>query len=101
MPEFVRVCRVDELSPGQVKLAEADRTKLAICNVDGKIFALSNFCPHLTGNLSEGKLEEDELICPEHGWRFRVSTGRCTNVRGKNAHAFPVQIEDGWVLVGV
>ena len=101
MPVFVRVCRRDEVAVGEIKLVEADGTKIALCNKDGVLHALSNFCPHLTGNLSEGSLEGDVLICPEHGWRFKLTTGRCTTMPGQNAHSFPVKIEDEWVLVGV
>jgi 3-phenylpropionate/trans-cinnamate dioxygenase ferredoxin subunit len=101
MPEFFRVCRVDEIQPGEVKLVEADGTKIALCNRDGSLHALSNFCPHLTGNLGEGKMEGEVLVCPEHGWRFRLDTGRCVTMRGKSAHVFPVEVEGEWVLVGV
>lgn len=101
MPQFVKVCRTEELATGQVRLVEADGTKIALCNYEGSIYALSNFCPHLTGNLGEGRLEDDVLVCPEHGWRFKVKSGRCTTMPGQSAHSFPVRLEDGWVLVGV
>lgn len=101
MPTFVKVCKVDEMADGEVRMVEADRTKVALCRKEGVYHALSNFCPHLTGNLAEGKIEEDVLVCPEHGWRFKLATGRCVNMRGQSAHSFPVQIEGDWVLVGV
>jgi nitrite reductase/ring-hydroxylating ferredoxin subunit len=82
-------------------MVEADRTKVALCKREGTVYALSNFCPHLTGNLGEGAIEDDVLVCPEHGWRFKLSSGRCTTMRGKSAHTFPVQIEADWILVGV
>ena len=101
MPVFHRVCKTTDLAPGEVRLVEADRTKVALCNKEGQYFAVSNFCPHLTGNLSEGKIEDDVLVCPEHGWRFKLATGRCTTMPGQSAHTFPVRIEEEWVLVGV
>lgn len=101
MPEFVKVCREEDVAEGQVVLVEADRTKVALCNRDGQFYALSNFCPHLTGNLGEGELDGDVLVCPEHGWRFKLTTGRCTTMRGQSAHTFPVEIRDGWIYVGV
>lgn len=101
MPTFVRVCSNQEIAEGQVRLVVADGTKLALCRHEGRVYALSNFCPHLTGNLSEGTIEEGLLVCPEHGWRFRLSSGRCVTMPGKSAHAFPVRIEGDSVLVGV
>jgi len=101
MPTFHRVCRTEDVPDGEVRLLEADGTKIALCRRNEKFFALSNFCPHLTGNLGEGTLEGDELVCPEHFWRFKIHSGRCVSMPNKPAHTFPVQIEDGWVLVGL
>lgn len=101
MPLFVKVCREEEVAEGTVRLVEADGTKVALCRQNGHLYALSNFCPHLTGNLGEGELDGDVLVCPEHGWRFKLSTGRCTTVRGQSAHTFPVEVRDEWVYVGV
>jgi nitrite reductase/ring-hydroxylating ferredoxin subunit len=101
MPRFISVSRVDELADGDVRLVEADGTRIALCRFKGQFFALSDFCPHLTGHLSEGTLDGDELVCPEHFWRFKVHSGRCVNVRGNHAHTFPVKIIDDEVYVGV
>jgi nitrite reductase/ring-hydroxylating ferredoxin subunit len=101
MPRFIRVCRKEEVPAGQVRLVEADGTKLALCHHDGTYYALSNYCPHMTGNLGEGTIDGDVLVCPEHGWRFKLDSGRCTTVRGQSAHTFPVRIDDEWILVGL
>mgnify|MGYP002779834946 CR=1 FL=1 len=101
MPRFVRVCPESDVPEGKVRMMEADGTKLAICRQDGKVYALSNFCPHLTGNLGEGFLDEGLLVCPEHGWRFKLSSGRCVSVADRSAHPFPVRIDEGWILVGI
>lgn len=101
MPNFVAVARVAELVDGEVRLVEADGTKIALCKIDGVCFALSNYCPHFSGNLGEGKLDGDELVCPEHYWRFKIKTGRCVTTPGRNAASFPVRIEGDDVLVGI
>lgn len=101
MPKFVRVCPVDDIAEGSVSMKEADGTKLAICKNNGTIYAMSNYCPHMTGNLGEGRIEDGALVCPEHFWRFKLSTGRCLSLPDRSAHTFPVRIEDGWVLVGL
>lgn len=101
MPTFEKALLVAEAPINGIRLIEVDGTKIALCGKDGRFFALSNFCPHLTGNLSEGVLEDDVLVCPEHGWRFKLATGRCVTMPGRNAHTFPIKIEEGWILVGV
>ena len=41
-------------------------------------FTLERYCPHRKADLSVfGVLEDDEIVCTLHGWRFRTSDGRC------------------------
>lgn len=101
MPRFIKVLETDDLLDGSVRAVEADGTCLALCKYNGQLFAISDFCPHLSGHLAQGRLESDELICPEHGWRFKLTTGRCTTVRDRSAHTFPVRVDETGVYVGV
>ncbi len=40
-------------------------------------------CPHAGADLSEGFLDKkDNIICPVHGYRFSLNTGRDTNSEG-------------------
>lgn len=43
----------------------------------GTPFALRNLCPHRGIPLHYGSFENDEVICPYHGWRFNPH-GHCT-----------------------
>lgn len=45
------------------------------------IAALHDRCPHRHVELSKGKVENGEIECPYHGWRFNV-TGACTAIPG-------------------
>src|SRR6059058_5927524 len=42
----------------------------------GKPHALSDVCIHRGTALSLGRVVEDELMCPYHGWRYGTD-GRC------------------------
>ena len=52
----------------------------------GKAHCLSNTCTHRGGSLGLGKVVEDTVQCPYHGWRFG-GDGRCTRIPslGKDA----------------
>jgi 3-phenylpropionate/trans-cinnamate dioxygenase ferredoxin subunit len=75
---------------------------VALCNVDGQIYAVANVCTHDDGPLGEGYLLGDEIECPRHGARFNVRSG---TVRGLPAiipiPTFEVKIEGDDVLVDV
>jgi phenylpropionate dioxygenase-like ring-hydroxylating dioxygenase large terminal subunit len=45
---------------------------------DGSAHAWRDLCPHRGTRLSIGHIEDDQLICAYHGWRFAHS-GRCTH----------------------
>ncbi|MCB1179023.1 MAG: Rieske 2Fe-2S domain-containing protein [Leptospiraceae bacterium] len=46
-------------------------------NKNKTVSALVNECPHRRMKLSEGKVEEDRIVCPYHGWKISKS-GNCT-----------------------
>lgn len=73
----IRVCRTDELPPGRVTGAGP----YAVGNSAGKVFAVSRRCRHLFADLANGSIDKDGcLVCPWHGSRYDVGTGRM--VRG-------------------
>ena len=43
---------------------------------DGRIFAVENRCPHRQGPLSEGIVGGGKVICPLHGHKFDLTTGK-------------------------
>lgn len=69
-------------------------------------------CPHRQGPLSEGRIEEGNILCSYHGWQFD-SEGSCASlpyskdpVRSKHesscrakCHSFPTKIEHGLLFV--
>lgn len=73
---LVRVCGTSEVPVGGLKFVAANEKELVMTNVDGKFYAMSNWCSHEQGNLSEGELKKNVLTCPEHGAQFDVTTGK-------------------------
>ncbi len=43
---------------------------------DGCIFAVENRCPHRQGPLCEGIVGGGKVICPLHGHKFDLTTGK-------------------------
>lgn len=37
---------------------------------NGQVHAIDAFCPHMGANLAHGKVIDDQLRCPFHGWRI-------------------------------
>jgi nitrite reductase (NADH) small subunit len=101
MAEWVAVCRLDEIREGRGVSREAAGLRVAIFRDRGEVVALSGRCPHANGPLGLGWIEEGEVVCPLHRWRFRLADGRCTTVRGHSVHRFRCEVrgEEVWVHV--
>lgn len=46
---------------------------------DGRAFAIRDLCPHRGVPLSAGRMVDDTVECPYHGWRFRRN-GQCSHI---------------------
>ena len=73
---FVRVAAESEIPPGEMRRVEAGPESILVANVGGELFAISDTCTHRGGSLSRGALLDGIVICPRHGSRFDVRTGK-------------------------
>lgn len=106
------VAPLSELPPGSRKLFEIARRPIVIFNIDGRLFAVSNRCPHAGGPLVAGKLvglveaaapgeycysrKNEILKCPWHGWEFDLATGKSwCDPDSVRVRAYAVDIEPG------
>ena len=100
----VDVCPVHELPPGHVKIIWSGPLAIGVYNCDGSYYAIEDRCSHDDGPLCEGEWEPDECIaiCPRHGSRFDITTGRALTLPAyEPVDTFSVRVEDGWVKVEV
>jgi len=72
---FVKVARLDEIAPGETLRVAIGSTLICLANVAGRIYAVSDDCPHIGGALSEGELTGCTLTCPVHLAQFDVRDG--------------------------
>ena len=102
MAEVV-VCRADELPPGAVKVVHAGSVDVGVYNCGGALYAIEDRCSHDDGPLCEGEFDcaERVAICPRHGARFDIETGRALTLPAYIAvETFPVRVrDDGMVVV--
>lgn len=75
---FVRIGTIDDVPPGTVKVYKIGNREIAVCNANGKIYAIDNVCTHDEGSLDQGVLIGCEVECPRHGARFDVRNGEVT-----------------------
>lgn len=100
--DFVRVCKISDLpDPGKTVVEVGDRL-VALFHVSGTFWAIDDLCTHDGGPLAEGELVDHTVICPRHGAKFDIRTGRALTMpatRPTVAHEVKVEGEDVYIRV--
>jgi 3-phenylpropionate/trans-cinnamate dioxygenase ferredoxin subunit len=76
MSKFTEVAKIEELKSGTMKAVIAEGHEILLARVGDKYYATDNRCPHMKGDLSQGKLEGTVVTCPLHGSQFDISNGQ-------------------------
>lgn len=75
MGEYIDVMKESELKEGSMKAISVRGQSILVARVDGKVYATSNVCPHMKGELARGTLNGAIVTCPRHGSQFDVRDG--------------------------
>jgi toluene monooxygenase system ferredoxin subunit len=98
MARWVAAYSAGELWPGEMRGLRVENTRVVILNLQGRVHAYLDRCPHLGVALSRGTFEDGIVTCPGHGYRFRAD-GSGVNPQSCTLSALPVQVEDGRILI--
>ncbi|EFX88304.1 hypothetical protein DAPPUDRAFT_311567 [Daphnia pulex] len=76
------LCESEDLKAGQVLAVKALDENLAVFRTEeGKVCVLDAYCPHLGAHLGiGGRVVDDCIECPFHGWKFSGHDGKCTSI---------------------
>jgi 3-phenylpropionate/trans-cinnamate dioxygenase ferredoxin subunit len=72
-----------------------------IAKTDDGYHAVNDRCTHAASHLSGGRIRRGAVMCPLHGARFELSTGKCIGGTYRNVRTFPIRVIDGMIEVGV
>lgn len=74
---FTAVLSESELRGNELRAVLVEDAKVLISrSQSGEICAISAVCTHMGGPLEEGRREGDTIVCPWHGSRFELCTGK-------------------------
>ncbi|RUM54493.1 MAG: ferredoxin [Methylococcus sp.] len=100
MSEWISVIREQAFADGEHVMMELDGSDVAVFNLAGEYYAIEDQCSHDGMELASGEREGDEIICPRHGARFCIRTGKAlTPPAYEDIHSFPLRIEDGFIQI--
>ncbi len=99
MSTWQGVCDIKELTEGEGHEAWVNGRPIALFLYRGEVYALDDRCPHHEGQLSLGRMENGEAICPLHGWNFDLATGISPYNPNDQIATYPARLNGGRVEV--
>ncbi len=100
--EFVEIAPADQLPPGERLFVEAGGRSIVIFNIAGSLFATGDVCSHDGGPVGDGELEGFNVICPRHGARFDIRSGKAVLLPAvEDIPAYAVRVRDGMIELGI
>lgn len=100
MSDWVRVCRPEELAPGEHRVVDVDGAMVAVFNLAGRYYAIEDVCTHDGGTLTGGPIQGEEIVCPRHGARFCIRTGAALSAPAfEDTATFPIREEAGFLEI--
>ncbi len=98
---YFKLCHISELKEKTGKRFFINDTDIAVFKIDGRIYAVSNICPHQKSALIyEGTIEGCNVVCPLHGWEFNLENGKKNN-GGNGLKTYKIKIENDYVFAEV
>lgn len=68
---------------------------------DTGFHAVNDRCTHAASFLSTGRIRRGAVMCPLHGARFELASGRCMGGAYRDLRTFPLRVNDGVIEVAV
>lgn len=100
MSDWIDVAPQSEFAPGTWRSLDVDGAQVAVFNLDGEFYAIEDLCTHDGGILTGGAVEGEQIVCPRHGARFSIKTGKVTAPPAyEDVSTFPSRVESGMVQV--
>jgi 3-phenylpropionate/trans-cinnamate dioxygenase ferredoxin subunit len=100
--EYIDITPASDVPEGDRIFIEVEGKSIVIFNLAGRFFAIGDICTHDNGPVGDGEIEGDEIICPRHGGRFDIRTGKATSLPPVvDIPSYPVRIVDEMIQIGL
>ncbi len=101
MTEWIDAARDGALAPGEHLTLDVDGITVALFNIDGALYAIEDTCSHDGAEIASGAVRNGEIVCPRHGARFCLKTGKVLSAPAyADIASYPVRVHEGRIQVG-
>lgn len=116
------VADLEDLKAAGRKIVRVDNTDVALLYFADQVLAFENVCAHMGGPVGEGmiiekvvselddqgrvikdnfKEDEPHLVCPWHGWEYKLPSLQCAAAPERKLRSFPVALDGDRIMVQV
>ncbi|MES2792642.1 MAG: non-heme iron oxygenase ferredoxin subunit [Planctomycetota bacterium] len=101
MSDYQKVAAVAEFPATGRLLTFVDDRAVLVLRIADSFYAIEDVCTHDGQPLTDGPVDGCEIICPRHGARFDVTTGKAMCMPATSPiPRFAVKVEAGQIFVG-
>lgn len=95
MLDFEEIASVDDFKESDRLEVFIDDIPVLLLHVGEQYFAIEDVCTHDGQPLTDGCIEDGAIICPRHGARFDLQSGRALCMPAtKPVRTFEVEVRD-------
>ena len=99
---YIQITSVQEIPNGERLFFEIDGLPIVLYSLNGQYFATGDECSHDGGPIGDGEIDGNEIVCPRHGARFDIRTGKVTGMPAiTDIPSYPVRLLDGKIEIGI
>jgi nitrite reductase/ring-hydroxylating ferredoxin subunit len=93
--------KLGDVRAGDVIAVTAGGRELVLGRDGETYFACQRWCPHRRGDLADGIVSRNHLICPQHGYRFAAATGKHDEASEYCLTTYPVRVTGDLIEVEI
>lgn len=103
MSAWREAAKLSEFDSSDRKLLDLGEGRMiGVFKIEGQFYAVDGWCSHERASLVHGDVDGCEIMCPVHGARFDLRTGRHLSMPAVRPIAsYPVKVEGDSVWVKV
>ncbi len=96
----MKVAEVSDLEPDTALPVTVGDKEVALVHTQNEYFALDGICTHAHCSLSDGDIEDGNVVCPCHGGTFDPKTGEVVFPPPPvGVPVYPVRVEGDDILI--
>ena len=101
MTTWVKIGETGDVPPGAGRAFAIEGYSIAVFNVDWKLYAIDDSCPHQGSSLAMGRLEGCTVTCRSHGMKVNVTGDEQQSGSGMIVRSFPLESRPDGLYIGI